>query len=181
MVVIAALLSACLSKMGLADVTTKAPETFRCPARTIKIAFDTRFTKKERLLGEFALLHFRVFGIQTQVVSQLESNVEVRKWTGHRCSDHLLGQYTLNDAHVLIDPSCIHSDDQYQSVVVHEIGHWLGMRHICEKDGKTTDVCSPVGKGRAVLNPYLSVYHLPDPQRLDVAEYNRICWMRIRR
>lgn len=178
---IAALLSACLSKMGLVDVTTKTPETFRCPARTIKVAFDTRFTKKERLLGEFALFHFRAFGIQTQVVSQLESNVEVRKWTEHRCSDHLLGQYTLNDAHVLIDPTCIHSDNQYQSVIVHELGHWLGMRHICKEDGRTTDTCSSVGKGVSVLNPYLDLNHSPVPSRLDVSEYNRVCWTQLHR
>lgn len=164
---------------GLVDVRTRAPVTFQCPPRTIRVSFDSRFTQRERFLAEDALLNLKHLGVRVQVVGQNQQDVEVRRWRVHDCQDMILGMHITHAPFVLVDPTCMSSDQQYQAVVVHEVGHWLGMRHVCQEDRRTTDVCSPIGTGLAVLNPYLDWDHFALPSTLDIAEYNRVCWVRL--
>lgn len=167
------------SNSGLVDARARAPVNFQCPPRTIRVALDPRFTPRERWLGETALLNMKHLGVRVQVVAQ-SPEVEVRRWNLHNCRDMILGMHITYANFVLVDPGCMLSDRQYQTVVIHEIGHWLGMRHVCEEDGRTTDVCSPVGRGDAILNPYIDWQHTVIPTRLDISEYNRVCWVRSR-
>lgn len=89
-----------------------------------------------------------------------------------------MGLYTTGANYIEVAKSCTSSESQYQAVIVHEIGHWLGMRHVCLPDRRTTDVCSPVGVGTALMNPYVGVTHSMSPVELDLSEYDRVCWLR---
>jgi hypothetical protein len=80
----------------------------------------------------------------------------------------------------LVDPRCSRTDQQFRTVVVHELGHWLGMRHVCRTDGWTSDSCSPIGRGEAVMNPTTGDTQSSIPGLLDIMEYNRACWIRSR-
>lgn len=166
----------CPNRTGLTDATITAPRGFACPPRQITVSLHPEFTSHERELITQAvndLRHLNVFG---RVVDGT-ANVIVRHWT-FNCDSMILGSYTSDTDYVLVDPRCSTNDQQFRAVVVHELGHWLGMRHVCRPDGKTTDVCSPVGRGEAVMNPITSVDQEPIPNRLDLAEYNRVCWIR---
>lgn len=107
------------------------------------------------------------------------ADVVIRHWT-FNCESLILGSYTAETNYTLIDPRCSITDQQFRAVVVHELGHWLGMRHVCRPDGRTSDVCSPVGRGEAVMNPTTAIDQSAMPNRLDIAEYNRVCWIRSR-
>lgn len=157
------------------DVLTRAPLAFHCPPRTIRVSFDNSFSDHEKFLVKIALLNYERLGIHVQFVTE-NQEVQIRRWAGHHCQDDLLGITHQN--YVLIDPACTSSEQQLQVVVFHEIGHWLGMQHVCQPNLKTTDVCSPVGYGWAVLNPYVGRLHPLQPTRLDEAEYTRGCWIR---
>lgn len=92
---------------------------------------------------------------------------------------------------ILIDPVMTPGKLAFQAALMHEIGHYLGMEHICESDN-TESVCSPVGRGPAIMNPNLlhgedsfSYHHaytgpLPvwEVQSLDIAEFLRVWALR---
>jgi hypothetical protein len=93
------------------------------------------------------------------------------------------GRYTENTRFVEVDPRCTTSSLELQTVVSHEIGHALGMRHVCYRDSETNG-CSNVGTGHALMNPNLfegpeidEDLHLSYPQwevtELDIQEFRR--------
>jgi len=57
------------TNLGLVDVSTRAPATFQCPPRTIRVSFDSRFSQRERFLAEDALLNLKHLGVAAQVVN----------------------------------------------------------------------------------------------------------------
>lgn len=162
--------------MGLTDATITAPRGFICPPRTITVAIHPDFTAQQRFLIALAVNDLKVMNVIGRVVEG-RADVLVRHWT-FNCETFILGSYTAETDYALVDPRCSTTNQQFRAVVVHELGHWLGMRHVCRPDGRTTDVCSPVGRGEAVMNPTTSVDQVSIPNRLDIAEYNRVCWIR---
>lgn len=167
---------------GLVNETTEAPQSFHCPPKIIRVQFDSAFTPRERFLAISALSKINLLNVFPLAVED-HPDLLVRHWRNFRCvegehREQTLGFYTNFQNSVWIAPGCIDSDREYQTVVIHEIGHWLGMRHICRANRRTTDGCSPVGLGIAVLNPYLDSLNTPDVSSLDRIEYNRACWIR---
>jgi hypothetical protein len=79
-----------------------------------------------------------------------------------------VGYYELGTNVVNIAPACAPGGLMFRTVVMHELMHWAGGRHICRTPGELPDPhhlwedCSPVGAGRAVLNPYV-YYSSDDP------------------
>ena len=63
--------------------------------------------------------------------------------------DQLTGQ-----RRIVIDPTCVHGELEFKSAFMHEIGHSLGMGHVCTSHDRDSD-CSPVGRGLAIMNPNL--------------------------
>lgn len=55
---------------------------------------------------------------------------------------------------ILIDPVCTNGELEFKTAFMHEIGHSLGMGHICRISDNRND-CSPIGRGQAVMNPSL--------------------------
>lgn len=88
---------------------------------------------------------------------------------------------------VEIDPTCTSSDSAFRQAVGHEIGHALGMNHVCEREGDAPD-CSPVGWGDAMMGPrirkaddspgftevYSGALGFDEPTELDLAEFRRV-------
>jgi hypothetical protein len=72
-----------------------------------------------------------------------------------------LGFHRFFDDTVYLAPSCMSGGDVLVHVAAHELMHWAGGMHICRTPGELPDAahpdeqCSPVGYGRAVLNPYV--------------------------
>jgi hypothetical protein len=54
-------------------------------------------------------------------------------------------------------PTCITSNIEFQSTFMHEVGHALGMQHICRKHREVAD-CSPVGHQVSFMNPGLDYF-----------------------
>lgn len=88
---------------------------------------------------------------------------------------------------VQIDPVCLSGNLFLRAAFIHEVGHVLGMSHICQHPGDAPD-CVTTGFGVAVMNPALSygdnsgptfdtAYTGPAPQwfptDLDLAEFRR--------
>lgn len=59
-----------------------------------------------------------------------------------------------NTRRIIIDPICVVGEYQFKTAFMHEIGHSLGMNHVCRQSDNRND-CSSVGRGIAVMNPNL--------------------------
>jgi hypothetical protein len=65
------------------------------------------------------------------------------------------GLYTREPVpQIKLVPTCMRSGIEFQSTLMHEVGHALGMQHICRKDREVAD-CSPVGHQVSIMNPGL--------------------------
>lgn len=170
--------SSCLGVSPVHTQSLPSPTSIPCPPRHIRVSFDPMFAYRAQDLGALALNYLTPLGVTAEVVTD-HPDVRIVYWLGHLCTDGKMGIYTLGTDLVLVDPNCIYSDLQFQAVVAHEIGHWLGMTHVCDLGGLTSDTCSSIGQGRALLNPFLAWDHPADPTVLDIQEYNRVCWIRM--
>lgn len=90
---------------------------------------------------------------------------------------------------VEVDRTCKVSESSFRQAIGHEIGHALGMNHICEhpSDSDTME-CSPVGYGDAMMGPrirqsdegpgwgevYSGTLGFDEPTVLDLAEFRRV-------
>lgn len=88
---------------------------------------------------------------------------------------------------VEVDRTCKVSESAFRQAIGHEIGHALGMNHICERAGDAVD-CSPVGFGDAMMGPrirqsddgpgfgevYSGTLGFDEPTELDLAEFRRV-------
>lgn len=79
--------------------------------------------------------------------------------SGARC-EHGGGGYEPGATYVWIDYACAHDDAQLQTIVTHEVLHWLEyqrhgtVHHLCRAQGDAPD-CYPGVTGEGVLNPWL--------------------------
>lgn len=79
-------------------------------------------------------------------------------WGPTSCNLYGAGYYDTLRRTVHIDPVCA-PGEMLESAFGHEIGHALGMMHVCRSAGETRDhECSPVGFDRlALMNPTAGV------------------------
>jgi hypothetical protein len=60
--------------------------------------------------------------------------------------------HVTNQPLVRIDPVCVNGEFEFKAAFMHELGHAIGMAHICRLQETNSD-CSVVGRGPAVMNP----------------------------
>lgn len=110
------------------------------------------------------------------------ADVILRPWTSPNCETSLAGRHFLDTRVAEVDPACTPGDTAFRAVAAHEILHVLGLRHVCRREGDL-GVCSPVGYGRAVMNPYFGesdadpldpIAFYDVPTELDLAEMRRV-------
>lgn len=98
-------------------------------------------------------------------------------------------RYFVGTRVVEVDPVCMTGDTAFRTAVGHEIGHAVGMTHVCEhpQDAEDGADCSPVGFGPAMMGPrlrqsddgpgwgevYSGTLGFENPTDLDLAEYRR--------
>jgi len=77
------------------------------------------------------------------------------------------GFYSPGESRVFVDYACAHDDAQLQTIVTHEVLHWLEyqrhgtVHHLCRAQGDAPD-CYPGITGEGVLNPWLRSELDPD-------------------
>lgn len=71
--------------------------------------------------------------------------------SGPGCANGV-GRYLPGTRFMECDVVCAHGYGELRTCLAHELGHALGMKHICRQSGELTD-CSPVGYGPAIMNP----------------------------
>lgn len=112
----------------------------------------------------------------------------IRAWSSGGHCEHGAGQWTPGTHFAEVDATCTGGLLGLRTAVAHELGHMLGMQHICMAANELTN-CSPVGYGPAIMNPNVS-YGDPlvgeenvsaytgvpqvAPSHLDILEYSRV-------
>lgn len=103
------------------------------------------------LLSELGALDS--LGPRFVAVDEGSAQVVVRPFDSGASCGHGVGRYAIGADYVEVDPACTRGYDELKAAVAHEIGHWLGMRHVCMRGGETSDCDDAVGYGAAVMNP----------------------------
>lgn len=145
-----------------------------CTSDEIRISLDRTFPNNYASIINDVLPLLSRWDVRGRVVTNGNYDLYIRNWA-KTCSEPALGRYTHGTGFVDISPECTYTETQFRAVVLHEIGHWLGLDHICMPSGETTDHCSPVGRGRAIMNPYIAYDHPLEITELDLAERRRVC------
>lgn len=118
----------------------------------------------------------------TQAANSYTADVVVTTSYQDNCTS--AGYHRLATNVATIFTNCTHSPEMMQLALMHEIGHVLGMTHVCRNAITNETTCSPVGYGPAFMNPVIEDGYTEDlvPNRglqyeltsLDIAEYRRI-------
>lgn len=119
--------------------------------------------------------------------SEAASDVTVAHWIAPaNCVP--AARFVLGGRVVELDPVCLPGLLYQRAALIHELGHWLGMSHVCERSNEEP-WCSSVGIGGAVMNPsftfadstgptFNGAYTGPapwfQPTDLDLAEFRRV-------
>lgn len=101
-----------------------------------------------------------------------------------------VARFHIGSDYAEIDPTCAHGYGELRAAAGHEIGHFLGMGHICQHEEENAS-CVPGLRGDAVMNPSVS-YQVDDsaedpdgasagidvaqskPTSLDIAEFRSV-------
>lgn len=149
------------------------------PQRYLRVYFDTTFSKAQRNQMLEALINYENFNIRIEVVNGSQYDVKIFNWVnvnnGIRCprradGAEILGYQEHNFA--FVDPECVRTTYRFKTTVMHEVGHFLGMDHICLNSSQRN--CHRIfGEGVAIMNPEMPAFQAPRFTELDRLEYIR--------
>jgi len=78
-------------------------------------------------------------------------DVVVRRWLAIDCTK-MAAYYSTGATEIFLDPRCAEDELQFRTLTQHELGHFMGMMHICRTPHERA-ICSTVGFGEAMMNP----------------------------
>lgn len=143
----------------------------------IRVQIDTRFTESEHRIFREAMIALRALAkVMVEVEQGKEHDLEVKYWDNPSTTNNYIGLYTCGTNFIQIASSRIPSDEQIRTVFLHEVGHWMGMGHICsfsDDPNKVVGGCSEANYGRAIMNPSIGRTSAQEFTMLDVSEYHR--------
>lgn len=129
------------------------------PENVLYIKFDRGFTVEEiECFKQTFPLFNSSLGLQQQLVA-VDYNSQVFDLTVENTELDLLttdlGRHMGGNI-IRLATNRMSSNHQLKMVFMHEIGHWLGMQHVCigSEPIERLDECSSVGLGLAIMNPY---------------------------
>lgn len=146
----------------------------------IRIQIDHHFSDYEH--RQFIAVLPSLSGLNLRYIEVVDHpDLYVQKWINPRPEDMSLGLYFSNTNFILIDSGRIFTELQLRAAILHETGHWLGMRHVCldQENNLPKYGCSPVGYGPGIMNPLLTFDHVQEFTTLDILEYQRVSRMRL--
>jgi len=143
----------------------------------IYIYFDPSYSALEKKQMTLTFDLFRVLGLRPRLVESFTFEVRdvyVRN-SDEFFSQSDLGLYASNTSYIQVPTNRIESRHQLQMIFMHEMGHWLGMKHVCVESERLLRIdCSPVGYGTAIMNPINVPALAAVFSRLDQLEFQRI-------
>jgi hypothetical protein len=142
------------------------------------ISIDPSFSDYERRQFTTALPSLRGLSLNYNVVPSFHSHIDlyVRLWRNPKIGSNAIGLYPPHSNYILIDPEGISTENQMKTIVVHEIGHWLGMRHLCltNRDVNKYDCFTEVGFGIGVMNPVIDREAQNTFSQLDISNFHSV-------
>lgn len=172
-IIILFLITSCFAPI---NISSNNSSSITLPHRIIRISIDPAFSIFERDYINIALNNLSSsFNIETiSSVNNHNQDLTIIRWSNNNCvQTNTYGRYYSRTNYIIFDPGCVCSKQQFVVGIQHEIGHWLGMKHICLSDRRTTDTCSSVGFGRAIMNPFTEIDANMEASELDLEEYRR--------
>jgi hypothetical protein len=163
----------------------------------VHVHLSENFTQHQREQAQEALQELNRLGPRFVLGGEGVNSIEVVSsdlTRGHPGDCSVLGaaRYDMTprgESKIFIDPTCTQGNLEFRTALMHEIGHSLGMQHVCLPNEERID-CSPVGRGLAIMNPHLvneigerdTSIESSDPgpvptfqvQELDVKEFERV-------
>ena len=144
----------------------------------INISLDSSFTDYERRQFKTALPSLHGLNLNYQLVSPIHPHVDlyVRDWRNPKIGSNTIGLYRSHSNYILIDVEGISTDQQMRTIIVHEIGHWIGMRHVCltNRDVAKFDCYTEVGFGTGVMNPIINRESSNSFSALDLRNFHSV-------
>ncbi len=158
--------------MIIAGLTTQLPKISAPPSQTnYSLDIDSRFSRRDRQIIIEALSEYQRFGIYFWPTTETQSvDLHIKQW--FNITNARIGECHPNLATVFLDAERTETDIQLRALTIHEVGHFLGMNHICEYPTESYD-CSPTLYGPAIMNPFLLPNHIIHFSSLDIIEFNR--------
>lgn len=143
----------------------------------IYIYFDQTYSTEEVNQMVLTFGRFSAIGLRARFVASQNFNfkdIYVRN-SEETFSQSDLGMYSNRTSYIQVPINRMESFHQLQMIFMHEIGHWLGMKHIClDHERNIRSDCSPVGYGNAIMNP-INVPAMP----ASFSEFDRLEFQRI--
>lgn len=143
----------------------------------VRIEIDTRFSDYEHEEIAKALEHLSTLNLRFIEVND-SPNLSIKFWRNPDIHSAIIGLHRYDQNVIYIDSMRATTENQLRSLVLHETGHWLGMRHVCLDGSSTKYDCSTIGYGVGIMNPVILTTHVQDFTDLDIREFRRTVFCR---
>lgn len=133
---------------------------------------DPHFTSWHKTLIRIAVRGYERVGlIFIETLDYSESRIIIQRWRNEIRESTVFGVYVDGTKRILIDVDRMTTESQIVAAIMHELGHWIGMNHVCREPNESAN-CSSVGYGNAIMNPNIGESHITNLSPLDLAELN---------